>query len=108
MKAHELCDVRDLVVVVTGGAGGIGRGIADGLAETVDVASADRLDAAYQSTLRRHGRIDAVFANAGISNAPGYLTLDGTRVDARPLENLDSIKWNSLLATNLTGNSTKP
>jgi NAD(P)-dependent dehydrogenase (short-subunit alcohol dehydrogenase family) len=134
MKIPELFDVRDMVVAITGGAGGIGRGIAEGMAvngakvvlmdsdskkldatltemrpigdvsgELIDVASSETLRAAYDSILRRHGRIDVVFANAGISNAPGYLGLDGARVEAGAIENLDFLKWNSVMATNLTG-----
>ena len=88
-------DVKDAVVVVTGGASGIGAALvrrfhADGartvvvvdrnldaatevaaevggVAEQVDVADAGQVDALVQRTLEREGRIDVFCSNAGMT-----------------------------------------
>ena len=38
----------------------------------VDISDTEQLRAAIDRTVERHGRLDAVFANAGISSGPGY------------------------------------
>ena len=38
----------------------------------VDIADGDALRAAIDGAVERHGRLDAVFANAGISSGPGF------------------------------------
>ena len=38
----------------------------------VDIADGDALRAAIDGAAERHGRLDAVFANAGISSGPGF------------------------------------
>jgi NAD(P)-dependent dehydrogenase (short-subunit alcohol dehydrogenase family) len=51
----------------------------------VDVADTGTLQAAIDRAAERHGRLDAVFANAGISSGPGFeLAPDGT-IDATDL-----------------------
>lgn len=58
----------------------------------VDVADRDAVERCIAETARRHGRLDAVFANAGISAGP----------DARALATSWST-WDQVLAINLTG-----
>ena len=63
----------------------------------LDVADLDALRAAIDSAAESRGRLDAVFANAGISAGPGYLTETG-RIDA-----VDPAKWDEVVQVNLTG-----
>jgi len=120
MKASSLFDVSGLVTVVTGGASGIGLAYAQAMADNgaavtifdldesrleaqarrlgaqgirVDVTDRNALHRAFDETVRRHGRLDVVFANAGIGGGPGFLTLDGKRNAARTFEALDSDYW---------------
>lgn len=117
MKAAALFDVSGLVTVVTGGASGIGLACAEAMADNgarvvlfdldqtrldaetkrlgargvrVDVTDRDALHRAFDETARAMGRIDVVFANAGIGGGPGFLTLDGKRNDERAFEKLDT------------------
>lgn len=71
------------------------RGLAVDEAE-LDVADLDALTAAIDATAARHGRLDAVFANAGISAGPGYGTPTG-QMNAVSME-----LWNRVVHVNLT------
>lgn len=62
----------------------------------LDVADLERLRAAIDETAKRHGRLDAVFANAGISAGPGYQTEVGR------IENVSLDAWERVLRVNLT------
>jgi NAD(P)-dependent dehydrogenase (short-subunit alcohol dehydrogenase family) len=48
----------------------------------LDVADATALGMAITAAAQRHGRIDALFANAGISGGPGTLMTDAGAIDA--------------------------
>jgi NAD(P)-dependent dehydrogenase (short-subunit alcohol dehydrogenase family) len=63
----------------------------------VDVADAAQVAALVDTALQRHGAIDTVFANAGISAGRGFA------VDEGRLENVDLQTWNEVLAINLGG-----
>jgi NAD(P)-dependent dehydrogenase (short-subunit alcohol dehydrogenase family) len=63
----------------------------------VDVADAPALRAAIAGTAERHRRLDAVFANAGISAGPGFAVTEGGR-----LENVDPAGFQRVLDVNLT------
>jgi NAD(P)-dependent dehydrogenase (short-subunit alcohol dehydrogenase family) len=54
----------------------------------VDVTDRAALHRAFDETTAHYGRLDVVFANAGISGGPGFLNQDRTRNPARALENL--------------------
>lgn len=133
MRIAELFDVRDLVVVVTGGAGGIGFAIADALSDNgakilildkdaeklgaavtalrgrggkvegraVDVFNASALKAVIDDLVAREGRLDVVFANAGISGGPGFLFADGKRNPAGALEAVSDALWDSVIDADL-------
>jgi NAD(P)-dependent dehydrogenase (short-subunit alcohol dehydrogenase family) len=56
-----------------------------------DVSQADQMRRAVEQTVERWGRLDIVFANAGINGVWA------------PLEELEPEEWNRTLNTNLTG-----
>jgi NAD(P)-dependent dehydrogenase (short-subunit alcohol dehydrogenase family) len=62
----------------------------------VDVADNDRITEAINETATQFGRLDIVFANAGLSAGPGPMTDSGAMV------NVDMDRWNTLLQINLT------
>ena len=111
-------ELTDRVCLVTGGASGIGAAgarrfaragarvvVADrnaagaaavaaeigGVGLAVDVADAAAVDAAVADVVARHGRLDAVWANAGIA---------GVRA---PCAEQPTEAWENVLAVNLTG-----
>lgn len=126
MKASDIFSVKDKVIIVTGAASGIGRTIAETLADNdaiviladrdqagldlavsqiggrvetcrIDVTDPDGLVAAFDAIATAHGRIDVVFANAGVSAGPGYGSPSGT------LDNIDFELFESSGRINLTG-----
>lgn len=67
-----------------------------------DVTKPETLKQAFDSIVAQHGRLDVVFANAGISGGPGFLTGAGERNPAGALENLSLEVWERVIATNVT------
>lgn len=118
-----LFDLSGRVAVVTGGNGGLGLGMATGLAEAgatvviwgrnpektaaaaakigadsvpVDVSDKASIEAAMAETLKRHGRVDGMFANAGVSTDERRVSfLDRSDDEWRRLMgiNLDGVRW---------------
>jgi NAD(P)-dependent dehydrogenase (short-subunit alcohol dehydrogenase family) len=70
--------------------------------EVADVTQPDTLRQAFARIVERQGRLDVVFANAGISGGPGFLNGAGERNPAGVLENLSLEVWNRVMATNMT------
>ncbi len=126
MKSELLFDVRGHVAVITAGAGGLGFAMAEVMADNgakvvildidragidealgklgpnaeghlVDVADAAALRSAIDAAAAKHGRLDVVFANAGIGSAPGIL------LPAGQLELVKLEEWDHILHVNLTG-----
>lgn len=65
-------------------------------AETLDVADLDALRTSIRAGARRHGRLDIVFANAGISAGPG------PAVPAGEIAHVSLPAWENVLKVNLT------
>jgi NAD(P)-dependent dehydrogenase (short-subunit alcohol dehydrogenase family) len=72
-------------------------------AETVDVTDRAALERAFEGTAATFGRIDVVFANAGIGGGPGFLAGDGARNPQRAVENIPHKQWERVIAVNLGG-----
>ena len=65
--------------------------------ELCDVRDEKAVDALVESALKRLGRLDAAFANAGISAGPGPYTAQGT------LDSVSMADWENVIRINLTG-----
>src|SRR5690348_6087046 len=126
LTADHLFAVKGLVTVVTGAASGLGLAISETMAAdgadvilvvrnekelkrvgeqvipnaeiaVVDVADPDAVRRLVDGVVARKGRIDVMFANAGISAGAGLLSRKGQ------IENIELAGWDEVLATNQTG-----
>jgi NAD(P)-dependent dehydrogenase (short-subunit alcohol dehydrogenase family) len=70
--------------------------------QIVDVSDRPRMAAAFDEVAARHGKIDVVFANAGIDAGPGFLTPEGERHPAGAIDTLDDHHWDRVIAVNLS------
>ncbi len=75
--------------------------------EVVDVRDHAAIDRAFDAARAAHGRLDVVFANAGIDSGPGYVGswagTERTRNPAGALESYTDARWNAVIDVNLTG-----
>ena len=96
------------VAVVTGGAAGLGKAVADAFSAVgarvavfdpaatgadgfkVDVADESQVKAGFEEVVARYGRLDVLFNNAGIAVR-------------RPTSELTIEDWNRVVAVNMTG-----
>jgi NAD(P)-dependent dehydrogenase (short-subunit alcohol dehydrogenase family) len=58
-----------------------------------DVTNRTELDHAFDAVAQAFGRIDIVFANAGIGGGPGFLGLDGARRPGGAFEHISDERW---------------
>lgn len=78
-----------------------GRG-SDVWGQAVDVSDRAGMAAAFDSVAERQGRIDVVFANAGIDAGPGFLSTEGQRIPEGAIDVLDDHHWDKVIAVNLS------
>jgi NAD(P)-dependent dehydrogenase (short-subunit alcohol dehydrogenase family) len=75
--------------------------------EVVDVRDHAAFDRAFDAAVAVHGRLDVVFANAGIDSGPGFVrSWTGSERLRNPegaLENYTDERWNRVLDINLNG-----
>jgi NAD(P)-dependent dehydrogenase (short-subunit alcohol dehydrogenase family) len=81
---------------------GLNEGGADVHGEVADVTQPESLKRAFDSIVDRYGKLDVVFANAGISAGPGFLKGTGERNPTGEVENLSLEVWEKVFATNAT------
>ncbi len=90
---HETRRLRDLGFNVRG--------------EVVDVRDHAAVDRAFDAAAAVHGRLDVVFANAGIDSGPGFISgwvgSQRTRNPEGSLENYSDERWNRVIDINLNG-----
>ena len=71
--------------------------------QTVDVSDREAMETAFDAVAERHGRIDVVFANAGIDAGPGFLTPEGDRNPDGAIDAMEDAHWDRVIAVNLSG-----
>ncbi len=75
--------------------------------EVLDVTDHAALDAAFEHAVDAYGRLDVVFANAGIDSGPGFVSgwvgSERPRVAEGSLENYTDERWNRVIDINLNG-----
>ena len=73
----------------------------------IDVTDHRALDDAFDAVVRTYGRLDVVFANAGIDPGVGFVGewvgTERVRVAAGALENYADERWNKVIDINLNG-----
>jgi NAD(P)-dependent dehydrogenase (short-subunit alcohol dehydrogenase family) len=66
----------------------------------VDVTDRKALSSAFDEAASHYGKLDVVFANAGISGGPGFLNQDRSRNPARAIEEIDPELVDRLIEVN--------
>jgi NAD(P)-dependent dehydrogenase (short-subunit alcohol dehydrogenase family) len=73
----------------------------------VDVTDHDTLENALATAARSYGRLDVVFANAGIDSGQGFISgwagHERSRVATGAIENYSDERWNRVIEVNLNG-----
>jgi NAD(P)-dependent dehydrogenase (short-subunit alcohol dehydrogenase family) len=80
----------------------IGAGGAEVWGQALDVADRTGMAEAFDAVAERHGRVDVVFANAGIDAGPGFLSTEGHRIPEGAIDMLDDSHWDRVIDVNLT------
>jgi NAD(P)-dependent dehydrogenase (short-subunit alcohol dehydrogenase family) len=86
----------DRAVAKLKGRGGDVRGI------VVDVTDRPALRVAIDDAAGAFGRLDVLFANAGIDPGPAFISALGERVAEFAFENVSDERWDKVIATNLS------
>lgn len=94
-------DAEGLDRTVADLAEGVGQG-GEIWGQQVDVGDRRAMAMAFDAVADRHGRIDTVFANAGIDPGPGFMTPDGERNPDGAIENIPDSQWDRGIEINLT------
>jgi NAD(P)-dependent dehydrogenase (short-subunit alcohol dehydrogenase family) len=68
-----------------------------------DVRHPSQLHAAIDAAAEHFGRLDVVFANAGIAAGPGFASVIGERNDAGAIDALPQDLWDAVIGVNLSG-----
>jgi NAD(P)-dependent dehydrogenase (short-subunit alcohol dehydrogenase family) len=75
--------------------------------EVVDVTDHPALDRAFDRAASEYGKIDVVFANAGVDSGPGFVSAwvgdNRERVEAGAIENYADERWEKVIDINLNG-----
>ena len=71
-------------------------------ARRLDVSDRKALAEAIDAVADKHGRIDVVFANAGVDAGPGFLTPEGERDPRGQIDAMPEDHWDRVIAVNLT------
>lgn len=84
----------------------VGRLCAQGLNVTgrvLDVTNRADLDRAFDAVAARTGRLDIVFANAGIDPGPGFAAIDknGSQSEQNRIEYYEDARWQKVIAISL-------
>ncbi len=79
---------------------GEGLSVATAVADVTDKSA---IEAAIAGVVSRNGRLDVLFANAGISGGPGFLKTDGTRNPDTPIEKQSNELWEKVWDINVMG-----
>jgi NAD(P)-dependent dehydrogenase (short-subunit alcohol dehydrogenase family) len=69
----------------------------------LDVSDREALTAAFDTFADAQGRIDVVFANAGVDAGPGFLTPEGERCPEGQIDAMPEEQWDRVIDVNLTG-----
>jgi NAD(P)-dependent dehydrogenase (short-subunit alcohol dehydrogenase family) len=70
--------------------------------DAVDVTDRRALRSSIDAAAKHYGRLDVVFANAGIDSPPGFLSMSGERNPDGAFENVSDERWDLVIETNLT------
>jgi 3-oxoacyl-[acyl-carrier protein] reductase len=106
-------NLRDRIVVITGGSAGIGRATAEAFAREgatvmvwdvssnpkVDVTNRESVEAATDAVIAEHGRIDVLVNNAGIVRDAQLVKWK----DGEVLSSMDDATFDAVLSVNLKG-----
>ena len=68
----------------------------------LDVTNRQAIAHVFDAVAEAHGRIDVVFANAGIDAGPGFIGMDGERSPAGAIDALSDEHWDRIIAADLT------
>ncbi|MFD1341248.1 SDR family NAD(P)-dependent oxidoreductase [Litorisediminicola beolgyonensis] len=69
----------------------------------LDISDRAALAEAFDAVAEDHGRIDVVFANAGVDAGPGFKSPEGARNPDAQIDTMPEAQWDRVIDVNLTG-----